>query len=366
VYSLFVKEENEVLDMIQFYKGNLGSFINDSLEDVISSGMVTNYGKYYTELTKRVEDYLYPYHVTLVASGTHALTLSLLALKNTGRLPEHARILVPSFTFIASVQAILLAGMTPVFADIYSDDWTIDINANTDSYDAVMPVNIFGVQPYIPNEIPTVPDLSHGFGGKWMNCKNGTEGTICAFSTSVTKPFHTIEGGIVASEDKELVREVSSMSRWCLTDKYDCTGIGQWSKMSELHAIAGIESIKGLRSAIEYKHILANWYRESLKSLPIQFQAISEQCYSTYKDFGILVPLKTREKVIKALEENSIGYKLYFSPAIHETTYFKKTYPKVSLPVTEDISSRIICLPIHQDISINDIDMIADIIQGCF
>jgi dTDP-4-amino-4,6-dideoxygalactose transaminase len=356
---------------IPFYKGDLGNFVNDSLRDVMSSGMITNYGKYYEELRSEVEKYLSPYKVTLVASGTHALTLSLLALKNTGKLPVNARILVPSFTFIASVQAVLLAGMTPVFSDIFEDDWTINIDSSSNDFDAVMPVNIFGVQPIIEEDLITIPDLSHAFGGNLYGKKNGTKGTICAFSTSVTKPFHTVEGGIVASADEELIKEVSSMTRWCLTKDYDCTGEGQWSKMSELHAIVGLESLKTLESSIEKKTKIASMYEERLFSLPVQFQQISDRCKpacckTTYKDFAILVPANKRAKIVKALENNQIGYKLYFSPAVHETTYFKKLCPKVHLPVTEEISSRIICLPIHQGIDEDCVDRICEVIRECF
>jgi dTDP-4-amino-4,6-dideoxygalactose transaminase len=352
--------------MIPFYKGNLKGFVGDSLRDVMVSGMATNYGKYYEELRSQIEEYLNPYKVTLVASGTHALTLSLLALKNTGRLPPNARILVPSFTFIASVQAILLAGMTPVFADIYRGDWTLDLASASEEFDAVMPVNIFGVQPEVWEDFTNIPDLSHAFGGGLDDKKNGTEGTICAFSTSITKPFHTVEGGIVASADEELIQQVSSMTRWCLTKDYDCTGAGQWSKMSELHAIAGIQSLKTLEESIGHKTKVAQMYRDSLKDLPVEFQSIVEGCKTTYKDFAILVPKDMRTSIVSRLEENQIGYKLYFSPAVHETTYFKKLYPKIELPATEDVSSRIICLPIHQEIDANKVDKISSVIRECF
>jgi dTDP-4-amino-4,6-dideoxygalactose transaminase len=355
------------MKQIPFYKGNLGNFINDSLKDVMASGMVTNYGKYYEQLKEELEEYLNPCKVTLVASGTHALTLSLLALKNKGIIPKHAKILVPSFTFIASVQAILLARMEPVFADIYKGDWTLDIESvDEEDFDAVMPVNIFGVQPEIDKSLITIPDLSHAFGGTLDGQKNGTQGTICAFSTSVTKPFHTVEGGIVASENEELIKEVSSMSRWCLTKDYDCIGLGQWSKLSELHALVGLESLNVFDSYIEYKTTLANEYKKNLKDLPIEFQVILEECRSTYKDFAILVPASMRPKILEALEANQIGYKLYFSPAVHQTTYFRNTYFGVHLPVTESVSSRVICLPVHQDISIENVEFICSIIRGVF
>jgi dTDP-4-amino-4,6-dideoxygalactose transaminase len=240
------------------------------------------------------------------------------------------------------------------------------MNAAYGNFDAIMPVNIFGVQPVIPEGIPVVADLSHGFGGSLDGKKNGTIGTVCAFSCSITKPFHTIEGGIIASENEEIIKDVTSMARWCLTDDYNCTGAGQWSKLSEVHAIAGLESFKTLAQAIGHKNIIAKQYKEAFGTLPIEFQKIPTGCETTRKDFAILVPAKMRAKITANLKEKGIGYKLYFSPAVHETDYFKTILPRYYLPITQDVASRIICLPIHQDLSENDILHVADVIKGCF
>jgi len=349
--------------MVAFYKGDLGNFINESLEDIVSSGIATNSGKYFCELQQKIEEYLCPRKVALVASGTHALTMSLLALERAGLIQPKARVLVPSFTFIASIQAILLANMRPVFADIDMETWTIDIRNTQGDFDCVMPVNIFGVQPEIATKYPIVHDLSHGFGGSLNGKRNGTTGTMCAFSCSITKPFHTIEGGIVTSDSEEIIKDVSSMARWHLTKDYDCIGPGQWSKLSEVHAVAGLESFKTFEQTIQKKDQIVAAYKEALSGLPITFQKIPDNCRTTHKDFAILVPANKRAKIIEMFESEGIGYKLYFSPAIHQTKQFRLS--PWALPITTNIASRIICLPVHRWVSDGDIERISSIVRKC-
>lgn len=351
--------------MIPFYKADMKNFIGSELLSAVLSGQVTNFGAYYEQLKVRLEAYL-GQSVALVASGTHALTLSLIALRNCGILPDKARILVPSFTFIASVQSILLAEMVPVLADIKPDTFTIDLEKDCPQYDAIMPVNIFGVQPELPTDKIIIGDLSHGFGGQLHGRLNGTEGTINAFSTSVTKPFHTIEGGIVTSKNKELVQNVYRMSRWCLDDRYDCSGIGCWSKMSELNAIAGLKSLENLDNNLKQKENLVNYYKIILQDLPITYQHIPLDSQTTYKDFCICVPPERRNHILKVLTQHNIGYKLYFSPAVHQTSYFKDRLEYIDLSVTNTIAASVICLPIHHEITRDNIDHIGMILRKCF
>lgn len=351
--------------MIPFYKADMRSFIGEELFTAVLSGQVTNFGKYHGLLQHQLEEFLHQ-PIALVASGTNALTLALLALRNLGRLPSKARILVPSFTFIASVQAILLADMVPILADIKSDTFTLDYNKDYPAYDAIMPVNIFGVQPELPTDKIIIGDLSHGFGGQLHGRLNGTEGTINAFSTSVTKPFHTIEGGFVTSGDKELINNIRSMSRWCLDENYDCSGVGTWSKMSELNAIAGLKSLENLSKNLELKDKLVYAYKEALSGLPIQYQLVPEDCKTTHKDFCICVPTELRAKVIHTFQQNSIGYKLYFSPAVHQTTYFKNKLARGDLSTTEKIAASIICLPMHHALTLDNVSFIGETIRKCF
>lgn len=348
--------------MIPFYKTNLTGFDISKFQEMIDSGQVTNWGKYHKELESLVQEYLGT-NVCFVASGTHAITLSLLALRHFEILPPNARILIPSFTFVATIQAILNANMVPILCDIESDTWTMDISKSGGKFDAIMPVNIFGVQPTNWSNYITIGDLSHGFGGNINGLKNGTQQTIAAFSTSVTKPFQTVEGGLVSSPTKEFIDYIKLLRRWGMLENYDCITQGQWSKISELHCAIGIHSFKHLEESIQKKNQIAQWYKDALGN-KVVYQTVPVYTKSTYKDFGILIPGNRRNKVANALHVKDIGYKFYFSPAIHQMTYFKSRYIYPVLSYTTYVADNIICLPIHDFLTQDEVGIISDTILG--
>ena len=354
--------------MIPFYKPAPLHLDAKGLDCLLQSGQLTNWGQYYQQLQIVLQTYLRNTPTTLVASGTHALELSLHALRYLDMLPPNARIALPSFTFIATAQAIVNAGMTPIFVDIDPNTWTLDISKLYDlDVDAVIPVNIFGVEsPGLPQYI-TIGDISHGFGGTVDGLPNGLEYTISAFSTSITKPFHTVEGGIVCSKHSELIRVIEQMRRWGLDGQYECWHRGMWSKISELHCLVGLCNLSYLQEAIVRKHTIVRLYQQALSGSDVIFQKIPKNTYTTYKDCGILLPdITTRTDIIRKFDEANIGYKLYFSPAAHQTKYFSQFSSSLlsDLSNTENIASRIICLPIYDGITELEVDQIITVIRS--
>jgi len=344
--------------MIPFYKPSIDvDEIKDSVLSSLSSGQVTNWGVYSTELESLISYYLGRKSI-LLASGTHALTIGLLGMAEYGLIPKHnAKILVPSFTFFASIMAILWAGMIPVFCDIYPDTFTIDINSATGDYDAVMPVNIFGVQHSLEESFgkPIIGDLSHGFGSYSSNTKTGTRETVACFSSSITKPMQSIEGGILSADD-DIIGYAEKFRNWgSPKGKYDCEIIGQWSKITEINSIVGISSFNNLSSSIQRKNKIANLYKLLLGN-KVGYQFVDSEYLSTYKDFAVLFENNnTRDFVSTALDSKNIGNKKYFYPPVHCMSCFRDNYKKLHLPVTEDISSRILCLPIFGSLKYSEI-----------
>jgi dTDP-4-amino-4,6-dideoxygalactose transaminase len=361
--------------MIPFYKANcLSSDLIHMVKEQLQSGQLTNFGPACRALEARISEYVNR-PACMVASGTHALTIALILLQRRGVLPERARILIPSFTFFATMHAVLWANMIPVFADIYEDDFTIDIKTAQEEYDAIMPVNIFGVQHHLltldQTDVPVIGDLSHGFGGDRLNIKNGSLETVACFSTSVTKPFQTVEGGIIIG-DQSLIDEVKIFRNWGNPGDYNCVSLGQWSKISELHCAVGLESFKNLQRSIDEKHGIAHYYQEHLEDVvsagKIRFQEFSDDSsdiYTTYKDFAVIFnDFGTREKVTQALLAEKIDCKKYFYPQIHKMKCFKGAYDSVRLPITEKIADTVLCLPIYDTLQEYQIEDICDVIKG--
>jgi len=353
--------------MIPFYKPNIDiNMVKDSTIDVLKSGQVTNWGSYSRTLESEIKEYL-GRPVVLTACGTHALTFGLLALEHCGLIPKNAKILVPSFTFYASVHAIIWANMVPVFCDVHPDTYTIDINSTTKDFDAVMPVNIFGVHYDIDNikkltDKPIIGDNSHGFGGTYSNEKNGTLETISCFSSSITKPMQTIEGGILAA-DADIVEFVRNFRNWgSVHGEYDCKYSGQWSKITEINSIVGLSSLAHLVDSINKKNEIAAMYKERLRAY-VEFQNIPENIKTTYKDFSVLFKSNAiRNKISSILDQHQIGNKKYFYPPVHKMQCFENSHALEKLPVTNDISDRILCLPMYDFITEEDTDCICNTI----
>lgn len=353
--------------MIQFYKPNISlETIRESLHSAISTGQVTNFGKEMRHLEDLLSNYL-ERPCCLVASGTHALTFSLLALAAQDKIPKKAKVLVPSFTFFASIHSILWAGMEPVFCDIYPDTFTLDISTAQESYDCIMPVNVFGVQHNLDainsrSNALCVGDLSHGFGGYRYSEKIGTTEHVACFSTSITKPFQTVEGGLIAA-DKDIIEWIKVFRNWGNPGDYDCTIVGQWSKFTEINAIIGAESFQKIDLSVKIKNSIASKYKYYLED-SVEYQHVPNNTISTFKDFSILLKNEQqRDKVYMALKENSVDSKKYFYPPVHKMKCFEDTYGLMSLPITEGISRRILCLPMHDFLSDEDISLIASIIK---
>lgn len=349
--------------MIPFYKNQIISDeVNFKIKNALETSKVTNFGKYCVELESEISKYL-GRPACLVASGTHALTLGLQALAELKYIPKDSKVLVPSFTFFASVHAIILAGMTPVFGDIENESYTLE--TTTDYYDIIMPVNIFGVQPTFNNFL-AIGDLSHGFGSGFINgAKTGVEETVSCFSTSVTKPMHTIEGGIVAGT-QDIVDRVKILRNWGNPGDYDCITLGQWSKISELHCIVGLNSIKNVEKSIAKKNIIAKQYKEYLGNI-VRYQKVPDNYISSYKDFSILFETKElRDKAEQSLKENSIDTRKYFYPPVHKMKCFNGKYDHLDSELVNTIyvSDRILCLPIYDSLMENEIEKISKIIKA--
>jgi dTDP-4-amino-4,6-dideoxygalactose transaminase len=354
------------MKMIPFYKPNINiDSVGPSVVEALRTGQVTNWGAKTSEFENRLSSYL-EREVVLLASGTHALTFGLLGMASLDMIPKFgARILVPSFTFYASVHAILWAGMTPVFCDIYPDTFTIDISKATSYYDAVMPVNVFGVQHGLsPHKSdtnkPIIGDLSHGFGGTKSGTKNGQLEEVACFSTSITKPMQSIEGGILAS-NSDVVSYVRKFRNWGSPyGKYDCEISGQWSKITEINSIVGLSSLEYLEESLATKNTIATMYKHYLKN-SVEFQNVPGDTTTTYKDFAVLLPSKeSRDRASGYLEECHIGSKQYFYPPVHKMKCFGGEYDSLHLPVTNDISDRILCLPIYDSISEDEVRIVSE------
>jgi dTDP-4-amino-4,6-dideoxygalactose transaminase len=351
--------------------------IERNFRDMLESGQVTNFGKYTTQFEVEISAYLGANAVT-VPSGTTGLILSLQALG----LKPGQKVILPSFTFMATAQAVLYAGGIPVFAEV-GDDLTIsptDLEMLLDQYDdvaVVLPVHTYG----FPCQVETIKeivqhaaqkysrpirilyDAAHAFGTSVHGKPIGIFGDAEVFSLSATKVLVSIEGGVVSSHDTALISRLRRMRNYGIEEHYNAQRPGLNGKMSEFHALVGLHNLRRLETLLACRQEKARYYLKQICSLT-HFQTLpwQEGVLPTFKDFTILFPEELavrREATMTYLAERGIETRTYFSPPVHQQCFFQP-FADRPLPLTESMARRVISLPFYTTLSHSDIDYIID------
>ena len=266
---------------IALIKPDLPSFegVEGPFREILSSGKITNFGKYVGQFEKAAAAYL-GVHTATVSSGTMAMILTLQGLG----LRRGQRVILPSFTFMATAQSVLYAGGVPVFAEV-SDELTLcpkdlaELLEKQEDVFGVIPVHMYGL-PARTDEIEEVVraasqkhghrirliyDAAHAFGSQLNGRKVGTFGDAEVFSLSVTKVVVTVEGGLVASPDSELIARIAKMRNYGIESNYNAFWPGMNGKMSEFHAIIGIENLKRLDHLMAERTTRARYYIDRIQ-----------------------------------------------------------------------------------------------------
>lgn len=343
--------------------------------EVFKTGMLSK-GRFLEKYESEVSSYLGAPYVTAVSSGTIGLILALEALG----IKSGDEVLVPSFTFCATVHAIKKVGAIPVFVDCNSETFTIETN-NIEKYitpktKAIIAVHIFGVGAEVyelervskTHNLKLIYDAAHAFGSTIDKTHLGNFGDISVYSTSPTKTLVTGEGGIVVSKNKEIDSKIRLLREYGNPGDYNCTEIGVNARLSELAAITGLMSLSVIDKNLSERKKIGNYYRQLLSEIEgVSLQKIPDNQISTYKDLCIVVHARSfgldRDTVVQSLNREGIPTRNYFSPPIHKMDCYSE-YNDLVLENTENISKNIICLPMHPFLTYADIEMIFNILRN--
>ncbi len=319
--------------------------------------------------------------VTCVNTGTSALHLATQAVTKLGD-----EILVPSFTYLASFQAISAAGAKPVACDV--DENTFSINLQdaqarlTERTKAIMPVHYASCPSQIDeiyefakkNNLRVIEDAAHAFGCTFDGKKIGAFGDIVCFSFDGIKNITSGEGGAIVTGDKEISAEVRD-TRLLGVEKdtenryqgkrsweFDVTKQGYRYHMSNIFAAIGRVQLSRFESEFAPKRIfLSKTYRELLsKNDKVIFQKLEKRAYIIPHIMVIRVPASLRDGLKEELEKSGVQTGLHYKPN-HLLSYYKTLY---SLPVTERLYKEILTLPLHPEIEKGDVEEICEIIDN--
>lgn len=343
------------------------------LADALARGYLTNGGLYVQRFEAQLEEYLQA-HCLCVASGTAGLSLVASAL-------SLARgILAPAFTFPAT--ALAFAPWTPrvVLGDVRDDSWCLDpdqARAAAGDVDCVVPVNAYGLPPDVgafealhrEGRCAVVYDSAHGLGSAVGGRHAGTFGTAEVFSVHATKVLGCGEGGVVATRDEALARDLRRRRNFGLDGQVSLQP-GTNAKMAEFSAVLGLWGLPRLDGWIERRRGLVEIYRARLAHLPgIGFQAMDPGVRSTHVNMPILVGEAfglSREGLAHALAADHVTTRAYFCPDLTGHPGLRGfAAPLDGRPPERSgrLSRQVLCLPLASHQTEDEIRTICDCVS---
>ena len=351
--------------------------INQQIQNVLEHGQYIM-GPEIAELEKQLAEFCGAKHAITCSSGTDALSLGLMAY-DVG--PGDAVFTSP-FTFFATAEVIALVGATPVFVDIDPRTFNMDpvkLDEAVSKVKAegklkargVMPVNLFGLCPDFDainsiaksNDLFVLEDTAQGFGGTYRGKTSGSLGDISATSFFPAKPLGCYgDGGAVFTSNDELAEKIKSIRvHGKGTDKYDNIRIGLNARMDTMQAGIMLPKLKVFAEEIERRQAVAQHYTESLKGV-VETPYIPEGYTSVWAQYSILTD--SRDKIQAALKSEGIPSVVYYPVPCHLAGAFKHLgYTKGDFPISENISTKIMSLPMHPYLDTEQIQKITSVIQ---
>lgn len=334
----------------------------EGLAQILETGIVTN-GPFTETFEAAVAENLKVKHALAVSSGTTGLMIAYRALGLEGE------VIVPSFTFMASVSSLVWAGVQPVFADINYETGNLDpaaaaaaITPRTSAIVAIHnsgnPADIAELQDLAErNNLALIFDAAHAFGSFYKREAVGAQGDAHVFSLTPTKLVVAGEGGIIATNDDQMAARVRVLREYGNPGDYNSQVAGVNGRMPEFSGLMGTYSLAKLATAVCHRNHLATLYRERLGKLPgISFQLVRDGNRNSYKDFSIIVDEDafglTRDELVTVLQAENIDTRNYFDPPVHRQVAYRKYAPaNACLQNTDRLSAGIIDLPIwsHMD-----------------
>jgi dTDP-4-amino-4,6-dideoxygalactose transaminase len=335
------------------------SELAEGVQDILTTGMVTK-GRFLAEFEQALAQHLEVKHAVAVASCTSGLMLTYRALGLTGD------VIVPSFTFMATVSALVWNGLRPVFADVHAGTTNLDPQAVealiTPQTTAIVGVHNFGNPADIQglkavadrHRLKLIFDAAHGFGARYQGVPVGRQADAQVFSLSPTKLLITGEGGVVATMDDELAHMIRMGREYGNDGSYDTIFPGLNARMPEFNALLGLHSLENLEHAAESRNETAVLFHEALSRIPgIGFQEVRPGDRNSYREFSITVePAKFglhRDEIVTALAAENIDSRKYYEPPVHRQTAYRTYFDGSPLPNTEWLASHSISLPMWTD-----------------
>jgi perosamine synthetase len=348
--------------------GNEKKYVTECLD----STWISSKGRFIPEFERRFADYIGIGHAASVCNGTMALHAALLALG----IGPGDEVIVPTLTYIASVNAISYTGATPVYVDSLPDTWQMDPadveRKITTRSKAIMAVHVYGHPcdmdrlTYITRQrgLFLIEDCAESFGSCFSGKPAGTFGDISTFSFFGNKTITTGEGGMVVTNDETLHDRVVHFKGQGLAKhrEYWHDVIGYNYRMTNICAAIGLAQLERADTILAQKRRIAEWYMKALQGVPVEFHRESPGTTHSYWMCSILVNKpEQREPLRDRLREEGIETRPFFYP-VHTMPMYVQKYQRH--PVAEDLGWRGINLPSYPGLEEHDVMLICGHIKS--
>lgn len=341
------------------------------LEDIWRRKWLTNSGHYHQLLEKALCDYLNVPFISLFSNGTLALITALQSLELKGE------VITTPYTFVATAHAIKWNNLTPVFVDIDPDTFNIDPKkieaAITDKTCAILPVHVYGtpcddqvIQAIAKrHKLKVIYDAAHAFAVQENQESVLNYGDLSILSFHATKAYSTIEGGAVVCKTLEQKIKLDQLKNFGFESETQISMCGMNAKLNEVQAAFGLVALTKIDEAITKRKVIATKYNEALNRVKgistLICKGNVEQNYSYYPIvIDKAVYGMNRDELLENLKQNNILARRYFYPLITDFELYKAD--EGYAPIAKGISENVLCLPIHDTLTVEDQERVIAII----
>ena len=345
------------------------------LKEIWDSKWVTNNGSFHKQLEKELAEYLKVPYISLFTNGTLPLLTALQALRITGE------VITTPYSFVATTHSIWWNGCKPVFVDVDPATGNIDPDkieaAITPRTTAIMPVHVYG-KPCDTKRIQEIPDkyglkviydAAHAFGVEVNGESILNAGDMSTLSFHATKVYNTLEGGALVMHDAETKKRIDYLKNFGFAGETEVVAPGINSKVDEVRAAYGILNLRQVDAAIEARHQVAVKYREALRPVEgITFMDDMAGVKHNYSYFPIFVDAEkygmTRDELYEKMKSYNVLGRRYFYPLISTFSTYRglPSASPVNLPNAHKMADSVICLPMHHDLSEEDVNSVINLL----
>ena len=337
------------------------------VDKIYENGWVTNDGPLVHELQKRLAKYLGVKNIILVANGTIALEIAYRLLKLKGE------VITTPFSFVATTSSLVSNNLKPIFADI--DASSLNMNPEniesliTSKTSAIVPVHVFGNACAVEDiekiadkhNLKVIYDAAHAFSEDFKGESILKYGDVSTLSFHATKIFHSVEGGALIINDDRLVQDAKYLINFGIDGPESVKALGTNAKMNEFEAAMGLCVLDDIELIKKERKELYQRYYKALEGI-VEIQVRNNDCTNNHAYFPVLFENEQQLlRVTKILNDNNINPRRYFYPSLDTLPY---TQYSAVMPISRNVASRIVALPIYPGLDFKTQDKIINIIKN--